>query len=67
MDTITPTRSYRCHYHPKAPGGQSVPADTGVMPFIQLKATNAETAQRAAHHITGCAIDGVERIEGGAA
>lgn len=67
MDTIAPTRSYRCHYHPKAPGGHSVAADTGVLPYIQVKAANAEAAQRAAHHITGCAIDGVERLEGGAA
>ena len=28
---------------------------------------SAEAAQRAAHHVTGCAIDSVERLEGGAA
>lgn len=44
---VTPTRSYRCNYHPKG--------------------ANAEDAHRAAFHITGCVIDGVERIEGGAA
>ena len=47
--------------------GGPVPADTGVLPFIQVKAPNAEAAQRAAHHVTGCAIDSVERLEGGAA
>lgn len=62
---ITPLRSYRCNYHPKAPGGYPVPADTGVLPFVQLKAPNAEAAQRAAHAVTGCAIDSVERLEGG--
>lgn len=64
---VTPTRSYRCNYHPKGPSGYPVPADTGVLPFVQLKAPNAEAAQRAAHHVTGCAIDSVERVEGGAA
>ncbi len=28
---------------------------------------NHSTAQRAAHHVTGCAIASVERMEGGAA
>lgn len=65
--TIAVLRSYRCNYYPKGPGGYPVPADTGVLPYIQLKAPNAETAQRAAHHVTGCAIDSVERVEGGAA
>ena len=64
---VTPTRSYRCNYPPQGPGGYPVPADTGVLPFIQVKAPNAEAAQRAAHHVTGCAIDSVERLEGGAA
>ena len=64
---VTPTRSYRCTYHPKGPGGYPVQSDTGVLPFVQVKATNAEHAQRAAHAVTGCAIASVERLEGGAA
>ena len=67
MPSITPTRSYRCNYHPKGPNGLPALAESGVLPFIQLKAANAEAAQRAAFHVTGCVIDGVERIEGGAA
>ena len=64
---VTATRSYRCTYHPKGPAGYPVPSDTGVLPFVQVKAANAEAAQRAAHAVTGCAIANVERLEGGAA
>jgi len=64
---ITPTRSYRCTYHPNDPNGYPVPAETGVLPFVQVRALNAEAAQRAAHHVTGCAIASVERVEGGRA
>jgi hypothetical protein len=62
---ITETRSYRCSYHPKDFNGYPVAADSGVLPFIQVKARNAEHAQRAAFALTGCVVSGVERQEGG--
>lgn len=61
--SIRPARSYRCSYHPKDPQGFPTPADTGVLPFVQVKASTAEDAQRKAHAVTGCAISHVERIE----
>lgn len=59
----TSERSYRCHYTPNDRNGFPVPSESGVLPFIQLKANDAEHAQRAAHALTGCAIDSVTRIE----
>lgn len=56
-------RSYRCHYTPKDRDGWPVPSDTGVLPFVQVQATDAEAAQRAAYALTGCSINSVERIE----
>lgn len=60
---IHPSRSYRCHYHPRDGGGYPMPAETGVLPFVQLKAANAEDAQRKAHHVTGCSVVSAERLE----
>ena len=60
---IHPSRSYRCHYHPRDGGGYPAPAETGVLPFVQVKAKDAEEAQRKAHHVTGCPVVGAERIE----
>ncbi|HWH75063.1 MAG TPA: hypothetical protein VNV16_12450 [Methylibium sp.] len=62
MPQTTP-RSYRCHYTPKDRNGYPVPSDTGVLPFVQVRAANAEEAQRAAYALTGCPIASVERIE----
>jgi len=61
--TSTAHRSYRCHYTPKDRDGWPVPCETGVLPFVQVQATDAEAAQRAAYALTGCSIDTVERIE----
>lgn len=60
-------RSYRCSYYPQDRFGCPVAADTGVLPFVQVKASSAEDAQRKAHAVTGCAVVGVERLDGGAA
>lgn len=60
---VTPTRSYRCTYHPQDGYGFPAPADTGVLPFVQLKARDAEDAQRKAHAVTGCPVSQVERLE----
>lgn len=59
----TALRSYRCHYTPKDRNGFPVPSDTGVLPFVQVQAANAEAAQRAAFARTNCPIASVERIE----
>jgi hypothetical protein len=63
----TTGRSYRCSYHPKDPNGWPVASESGVLPTVQVQADSAEAAQRAAWHVTGCAITSVERLEGGAA
>ena len=60
---VAPARSYRCAYHPKDAWGNPLPSDTGVLPTVQLKAADAEHAQRAAQVVTGCSIASVERIE----
>lgn len=54
---VTPIYSYRAYYRPA-----QLIAENGVLPFIQVRARNAEAAQRAAHHLTGHPIDSVERI-----
>lgn len=59
----TQNRSYRCTYTPKDRDGWPVACETGVLPFIDLKAPDAEAAQRAAHKRTGCSITEVQRIE----
>lgn len=64
---VTPARSYRCSYYPKDRNGYPVAAESGVQPFVQVKATNAEKAALAAFAVTGCPISNVERVEGGAA
>ncbi|MES2959778.1 MAG: hypothetical protein V4792_16435 [Pseudomonadota bacterium] len=56
-------RSYRCHYQPNDRDGWPVPCETGVLPFVQLVASDAEAAQRAAHALTGCAIAEVQRLD----
>ena len=60
---ITPTRSYRCAYHPVDAFGNAQVSESGVLPTVQLRAPSAEHARRVAHVVTGCAIESVERIE----
>lgn len=62
MHQVTPTVRYRAYLRP---AGHD--AALGVLPYIQLKAANAEHALRAAHAVTGQPVDSVERLEGGAA
>jgi hypothetical protein len=57
------TRSYRCSYVPKDRNGWPVPCESGVLPFIQVQADNAEAAQRHAWALTGCSVAQVERLE----
>ncbi len=56
-------KSYRCYYTPKGPFGNLAPSDAGLMPYVQVQANNAEGAQRAAHHVTGCPIAEAERLD----
>jgi hypothetical protein len=56
-------RSYRCFYTPLDREGYPIPADSGVLPFVQVQADNAEHAQRAAFNTTGCPVASVERLE----
>jgi hypothetical protein len=60
---ITEKRTYRCSYHPKTLGGHPIVSDSGVLPFVQLKAAGAAQAAELAHSVTGCAIDDVARLE----
>lgn len=60
---ITETRKYRAYYVPLDQYRAPVASESGVLPFVQLKATNAEAAHRSAHAVTGCPIDRVERLE----
>lgn len=62
---VKPIRPYRCHYHPNDRFGSPVVADSGVLPFVTIKAASAEDAHRKAQTKTGCAIANVERLEGG--
>lgn len=59
----TSERSYRCHYTPLDRDGFPVPSESGVLPFIQLKAEDAEQAQRLARSLTGCPIAEVQRLD----
>lgn len=52
-------RSYRCYYHPRP----DAPAETGVLPYIQLKAEAADEAAALAFATTGKPISHVERLE----
>lgn len=60
---ITPTKRYRCFLHPVDAQGFPLPVETGVLQFIQLRARDAEHAQRQAAHVTGKPVSRVERIE----
>lgn len=59
----TASRSYRCHYTPLDLNGFPVPSDSGLLPFVQVKASNAEHALRAAFATIRCPISHVERLE----
>jgi hypothetical protein len=52
-------RSYRCYYHPRP----DAPAESGVLPHIQVLASSAEDAARRANAVLGKPVDHVERLE----
>ena len=64
MAKLPATRSYRCFFVPRDGFGRLAPPDTGIHPFVQLKAANAEAALTSAQHITGCPVIEAVRIEG---
>ena len=55
--------TYRCYYTPTSDWGQPAPAEAGVLPYLQLQASSAENALRAAHHVTGCPGAEAERLD----
>ncbi|ASI68518.1 hypothetical protein BA022_08085 [Diaphorobacter nitroreducens] len=64
---VTALRSYRCYHYPKTPYGRPVASETGVLPFVQVRASSATRAMEKAAAVTGCVIDRAERLEGGVA
>lgn len=56
-------RTYRCFYAPTAPWGSLALGESGVVPFVQVTASSAEEALRAAHRTTGCPITEAERLD----
>lgn len=52
-------RSYRCSYYPRP----DEPCESGVLPYITLKAAGAEQAQQLAFATVGKPIASVVRIE----
>lgn len=59
----TSERSYRCTFTPLDRDGIPVTHECGVLPFVQVKARDAEAAQRSAHALTGCPISEVQRLD----
>lgn len=57
------TRPYRAFYTPLDRDRFPVLSESGLLPFVQLRASNAEHAQRAAFAVVGCPISHVERLE----
>lgn len=63
MDNTTPARSYRAYLHPVDSQGYPLPAESGVLRHINLRARSAEAAAQAAHHLTRQPVARVERVE----
>jgi hypothetical protein len=57
------TRRYRCQFAPATPEGLAHPIDAGILPFVDVDAPDAESAQRQAHIKTGKPIVDATRIE----
>lgn len=54
---ITPLSSYRAYLRPAG-----LSAEAGALPFIQVRAANAEHAMRAAHAVSGQPVERVEHL-----
>jgi hypothetical protein len=60
----TDTQRYRCTFHPQTTDGYAVQSESGVLPYRDVEAVDAEAAARLAHQRTGCAIVETMRLEG---
>lgn len=58
-----PSRSYRCHYHPKDNQGVPQPCESGALPSIRVKARNANEAELTAAATVHGVVAHIERIE----
>lgn len=56
-------RRYRAYYSPLDRDGFPVSSDTGVLPFVQIKADSAEQALTQAYALVGCPISEVQRLD----
>lgn len=61
------TRSYRCTYFPKDKQGVPQPCDSGALPSIQVRASNANAAELLAGATVNGLVAHVERIDDDAA
>ena len=63
--SIRPLRSYRAHLIPAGadPAELETLADARQLPTVRVKAACNQSAQRAAHHVTGLPVLRAERIE----
>lgn len=59
----TTTQRYRCTYRPLTIDGFPVASESGVEPFIEVDARNAEEAARLAYAAKRCPITDAVRIE----
>lgn len=60
---MSTSRSYRCTFTPIDRFGVPINTESGVLPWLQLRAKDAEQAARMAHASVGAPIVQVERIE----
>lgn len=60
---MSTARSYRCTFTPVDRFGAPMVTESGVLPWLQLQAADAEQAARLAHASVGAPIVQVERIE----
>lgn len=56
---MSSTRSYRCYYYPRP----DEPSESGVLPYLQVRAADAEQAAQLAYATMGKPIARCERIE----
>lgn len=60
-----PTRQlYRCNFRPLTLDGFPTSCESGIEPFVDVEAANAEEASRRAYALKGCPITEVTRLEG---
>ena len=55
---------YRCSFHPLTIDGLPVSCESGIEPYVDVEAPNAEEASRRAYALKACPITEVTRLEG---